>query len=175
LNDRLDEREGTQLEVHYRFLSAFVHATGTGYRLIDQTVALEPQDAHRHMLAELALLYACSIAVIELRSFHEFVRERPHVDFRNSDELERFCTMAASETEYFWFPRIGAPSGYDFVEEANRRADEFFGDAPVANAVTPIQIPADEVGYYRNPLKRLTSLHFGARELSTGFGYMPLW
>jgi hypothetical protein len=176
LNDRLEEREGVQLAVHYQFLSAFVHATGTGYRLIDQTAALETPDAHRHMLAELALLYACSIAVIEIRSLQEFVKRRPHVEFLNGDELERFCSTVTSDAGYFWFPRIGAPSSYDFVEEANRRAsDDVLGHAPSANAIAPAQIPADEVGYYRNPLKRLASMHFGAREISTGFGYMPLW
>lgn len=176
LNGRLDEREGVQLAVHYQFLSAFVHATGTGYRLIDQTVALETPDAHRHMLAELALLYVCSVAVIEIRAFCEFVNRRPHIQFRNEDELDLFCFTATSETRYFWFPRIGAPSGYDRVEEANRRAnDGGVGHPPFVSALPPDQIPADEVGYHRNPLKRLASLHFGAREITTGFGYGPLW
>ncbi len=35
LNDRIDERESLQLEVHYRFLSAYVHATATGYDYVD--------------------------------------------------------------------------------------------------------------------------------------------
>jgi hypothetical protein len=62
------------------------------------------------------------------------------------------------------------------VEEAIRRAsDEGLEHAPFTNAIPPDQIPANEVGFYRNPLKRLASRHFGARELTTEFGYGPLW
>lgn len=176
VNDRLGEREGVQLGVHYQFLSAFVHATSTGYRLIDQTAGLETQDSHLHVLGELTLLYACSIAITEIRSLLEFVSRRDHIRFRNDHELKNATDIISSETSYFWFPRIGGPIGYDFVEEANRRADdEGRGTTPFTDAIPPDQISPDEVRYYRNPLKRLTSLHFGAREITTGLGYGPLW
>jgi hypothetical protein len=83
--------------------------------------------------------------------------------------------IAARTTIYFWYPRIGEPAPYDFFEEANRRAFlQGRGDRDEL-APGPEDIPAAEVSYHSNPLERLERLHSGAREITTGYSYAPLW
>lgn len=177
LNDCLTDRESIQLEVHYRFLSAFVHATGTGYTSLDPGRATSIIRRHnRHLATELALLYVCSIGISELRSFAKYVDRRPTLRLLDRAEIDHALRSASALTTYFWFPRVGKPTQYDYVEEANRRAhrERVPGDWS-RPSVRPDAIPNDEVGYYRDPFGRLAHLHTGGNEMSTGFGHAPLW
>jgi hypothetical protein len=175
LNGRVSDREALEVETHYRFLSAFSHATGTGYRLVHGRQSVLGNCPQEHLLGELVLLYAASIAVTELRSFAAYVDERPERDMRSRTTVERDVITAAQTTSYFWYPRIGEPAPYDFFEEANRRAfPQGRGDRDEL-APGPEDIPAAEVSYHSNPLERLERLHSGAREVTTGYSYAPLW
>jgi hypothetical protein len=177
LNSRLSPMEASQLAVHYRFLSAFTHATGTGYQTINRQRG-HPGFGRKsdHLLGELILLYVCAISVCEMRAFLAFVDARPKLRLSSRDAFEERCRWVASMTSYLWFPRIGSPTAYDYFEEANRRAfDGGKATLPLSGALRPEQIAAADVGYYRDPLKRLLHLHQGGNELVTGFGYRPLW
>ena len=79
LNDLVDSRQQVALGVHYRFLSAFTHATATGYELIDRHTANPSWGRHRpsHVLGELVLLYVANIAHDELRVWQASVDARP--------------------------------------------------------------------------------------------------
>ena len=176
LNGRVSEREADGLEVHYRLLSAFTHPTGTGYQMVSPRRAGLYRDDRIHLLGELVLLYVCSMGVCELRSFLEYEAVRNTLTFKNHDELEGVCAALASTVGYFWFPRVGAPTQFDFFEEANRRAWATGGATVLTRDATPPElIPPDEVSYYRNPLQRLERLHHGIGELTTGFSYRSLW
>ena len=177
LNGRLSDSDAIRIQVHYRYLSAFTHATGTGYKAINRQRG-HPGFGRRadHLLGELVLLYVCAVALTELRSFQEFVDRRPRLRIENRDELDALVRGAESTTAYFWFPRLGAPTGFDFFDEANRRAhSDRPGTFRSADSLHPDQIPADEVGYYRDPLGRLERLHTGGHEIATVFGFRALW
>jgi hypothetical protein len=163
--------------VHYRFLSAFTHATGTGYETIERQRGHPSLGKNLdHFLGELALLYVCAIAIGELRAFLSFVDRRPKLILLDRMSVESICHDTARAISYMWFPRIGAPSQYDRFMEANRRAfDGGRGTLPFTGALGPEQIPEHEVGYYRDPLKRLVDLHTGAVEVTTGFYHDRLW
>jgi hypothetical protein len=78
---------------------------------------------------------------------------------------------------YLWWPG-GRPTAYDRVAEANHRAWRSFkpGEGkgwPIAP--DPASLSDDDIGYYSDPLERLTKLHSGFREMTTGLGYVPPW
>jgi hypothetical protein len=177
LNSLLGPRQVSQLQAHYRFLSVFTHATGTGYKIVNQQQgALSRRGKSDHMLGELVLLYVCSLAVCELRAFIEFVDARSGLNLEGRHRLEDTAQHLASTASYLWFPRIGEPTDLDRFDEANRRAfDSALGRPRLTGVLLPEQIPPDEVGYYRDPLKRLVRLHQGESEMTTGFFYRPLW
>lgn len=177
LNERAHESELMQLEVHYRFLSAYVHATPTGYGYIEPGRAgLFVRSEHWHAITELALLYACSIGISELRSFVEFADRRPQLTLGNRASVIETCDSISDLTSYLWYPRIGRPCDYDYVQEANRRAHRTREPGQWGHpSEHPRSIPPDEVGYYPNPLKRLAALHTGGNEITTSLGFRPLW
>ena len=83
LNELIASEHGLQLEVHYRWLSAFAHPTQTGYEIIERECGHSSWGArHRsHLLSELVVLYAATFVADELHSFCEFVdkpRPAPH-------------------------------------------------------------------------------------------------
>jgi hypothetical protein len=130
----------------------------------------------RHLSGELVLLYACVIAVAELRTFFEFVARRPKLLLDGREAMDDDCAEAASLTTYFWFPRLGRPTAFDRFEQANRSAfDGGKGVFPFIGARRPDDFADAEVGYYRDPLKRLGRLHQGSVEYTTGFGFNSLW
>lgn len=66
-----------QLQVHYGFLSAFTHATQTGYDLnLRPNPGGPPTD---HVLSELALLYVCTIAIAEIDAWVNYIGRRPEM------------------------------------------------------------------------------------------------
>jgi len=176
LNSRVTAEQAIQLGVHYRFLSAFVHATDTGYDMVNGRGAVRQESLSRHLFGELALLYLCVIAVAEMLAFFEFVDARPKVFLEGRDSMNADCAEVAAMTSYLWFPRLGAPTVFDRFEQANRSAhDGGRGVFPFAGARRPNEFADDEVGYYRDPLERLGHLHQGLREFTTSFGFDALW
>ena len=75
LNALIEPEQGPQLDVHFRFLSAYTHPTWSGYEAIDRERGHHPSmwggRPRSHCLGELALLYAATFAVGEVRSFVE--------------------------------------------------------------------------------------------------------
>jgi hypothetical protein len=69
--------EIVQLQVHYAFLSAFAHATKSGYEVDRRPYPNSPPASH--VLGEVVLLYVATIAVSELRSWAVYLDTRPHL------------------------------------------------------------------------------------------------
>ena len=96
--------------MHYRFLSAYVHATATGYDYVDPGRAgLFLREEHWHAVTELALLYVCSVGISELRSFVEFADRRPKLILDNRTEITEACSKVSELTAYLWYPRSASP------------------------------------------------------------------
>jgi hypothetical protein len=160
-----------QLQIHYSFLSAFTHATNSGY------------DTHRrvrwpglpadHVLGELVLLYAAVIAIREIVAWQQYITRRPELLAPLGDRFDELLKRAEATVGYFWF-LIGGPRRYDACQEANRRADPQLrvGRHP---EIAPHELTPADVGYYPDPLERLVQLHVGGTEMTTGFGFPPEW
>ncbi len=175
LAGRLDRRSLVQLAVHYRFLSAFTHATRTGYEMLDS--GRHPgyyRHSPHHYTTELVLLYVVSIAASELQSFLDFERTREPVLLQNRDDHQWRVDEARRLSGYFWFPRVGTPQRLDFNAEAHRRMEASAPDRPDPRPILGDLAPED-LRYYRDPLKRLIDLHTGGHEYMSGLGHEPLW
>jgi hypothetical protein len=66
-----------QLQVHYSFLSAFTHATSSGYEA--QARVRPPGPSADHVLGELALLYAVVISASEIAAWQRYIEQRPEL------------------------------------------------------------------------------------------------
>ncbi len=174
-NGFADEATITKLEVHYRFLSAFVHP------LADVTEVVYGRNnfnipSYDHYSSELIFLYAIVIAVEELRHFREMAQRRPTVGIANWTATAELCERAWQLASHLWFPGH-EPHPYDYVQEANTRAFRLRRENPTAviQRRDPMSIPAGEVRYYRDPMRRLVALHAGFHEIMTGYSYASPW
>ena len=172
VNDLADQTELLQLEVHYRFLSTFTHATQPGYALVRATSSNPPD----HYGEELVWLYAVEVAAAELEAFLRMAELEPPVGVTNADEIRHLVRTARERSAHLWFPG-GEPDRFDYVEEANARAfrqveQDGFSERPRS---TPDHIQPEEVGYYADPMRRLMRLHSSFVERTTGFAYQSRW
>ena len=179
LNGLINETHAPQFEAHYRWLSAFTHATQTGYDTVDREGGSNRSRGGRrrsHLLSELVLLYGATFAADELQWFCDFVNRRQHlITLTNSAEIEAAIGTVRALTAYLWWPG-SAPTLLDRVEEANHRAWKAFSPGgTLPTAPDPSSLTDGEIGYYSDPLERLRKMHSGFRELTTGLGFTPPW
>ena len=66
-----------QLQVHYAFLSAFTHATSSGYEVNRRARPGSPSS--RHLFGELALLYTIAIAIVQTDAWVAYAKRRPQI------------------------------------------------------------------------------------------------
>jgi hypothetical protein len=172
--------EVQQLQVHYRFLSAFAHATDAAYDLAYRRGILggDPP-VYDHYSSELALLYVNAIATRELDALLEMTLRPPAVAVPARDELVAIAEGARQVSRHLWFPG-DEPLDYDRVVEANRRVWQHYRDVkdlPEARerAVRPEELEPDDVRYYDNPHQRIVQLHQSFTEMTTGFTYRSPW
>jgi len=107
----------------------------------------------------------------------EYTSARPIFQPPVREKVQAFVAQAFALTHYFWFPPA-APGDWDRIEEANRR---FFRSArdgtprDERSVTDPRTIDDDKIRYYRDPLTRLTRMHFPYQELTTGLSAAPPW
>jgi hypothetical protein len=173
LNGFYSEQELVRWDLHYGFLSAFIHPTPRAMEAIygRSLPAISPR--YDHYASELILLYAHTFARLELEALETMASREPTVGLTGWDEIMADIDLSRAITEYFWFPR-GEPGIFDRVEEANRRGVVDRKLVPMSNRPTPEDLRPDEVRYYENPLKRLIAMHQGINEL-TGFAWQSPW
>ncbi|HVV37558.1 MAG TPA: hypothetical protein VHC63_13190 [Acidimicrobiales bacterium] len=171
LNDLASADEILQLQVHYRFLSAFTHATNTGYNVAHRDVRPNSPSA-THLLSELALLYVAVVASAQIDTWAAFLAKRSERLRPLGAEVAKIAETARQRIGYFWFLG-GKPQPFDVYEEANRRAHPLLLEGKPIPLMTDV-VPED-VRYYSDPYDRLARLHVGERELTTGFAFAPLW
>lgn len=173
LSDLVTQTELLQLQVHYTFLSAFAHATN---KRRDSTGQGRPGGPPAdHVLSELILLYACAIAIAELRAWGAFFERRPAMLEPLATDVQHRIAAATRTIDYFWFLG-GTPQPFDFYQEANRRSHENYQQGGVGRSrVDPTDIPTADVTYYSNPIERLGRMHTGENEMMTGLSFPPAW
>lgn len=175
INRLFDEKQLAQLNVHFRFLSAFVHPVSEAYTLLYGSNTPAKSKAYDHFASELVLLYVNILGVRELRALQLMTTHEPTVGIRGVDDLDGRVTEAERVSEPLWFPG-GTPHEFDRVQEANHRGLVDGHHVPVGTPgrLRPEEIADDEVRYYRNPLVRLRKMHHSVNEM-TGFPYVSPW
>ena len=178
LNNLATQREVEQLQVHFRFLGAFVHPTSErAERLVYSNHIPYQVGLYDHSASELVLLYAINLCADALLSFAECSTREPSFELRGWPSVSDMINEARSSTAHFWWPGA-APHNFDRVQEANHRGlpdtRESGLELVPREERLPDQIPETEIRYYRNPLERLRRMHEPSYEL-TGFPYEPPW
>jgi hypothetical protein len=162
-----------RFDVHYRFLSAYVHPALAGFTLVYGHNRPSGAPRYDHYASELVLLYINKIASEELKALKRMAGRRPKVELMDWSKVEAHVRTADAVAAHLWFPG-DRPGRYDYVEEANSRG--LRGDKLVAanRRPTPAQLKVTQVRYYRNPLRHLIGMHRTVRELM-GFTYVSSW
>ncbi len=171
LNHLLRPRLGIQIDVHYAFLSAFVHGGEKAYELVYGHNIPNRVGTFDHCASELALLYVVALAAAELEVFGRMTRRMPRLHLTEWPAIEAEVAAARSSSSHFWF-LSGEPNIFDRIQEIHTRLRIRPGSR------LPKRLPGDpgtldprRVRYYPNPLERLVRLHHHEREMLTGLLY----
>lgn len=162
-----------RFEVHYRFLSAFVHPVPAGFDLIYGRNRPSGAPRYDHYASELVLLYINKIAAEELKALKRMAGRAPRVRLADWPTVEARVRTADAVAGHLWFPG-DRPYHFDYVEEANSRGLRRGKLVPAHRRPTPSQLKVSQIRYYRNPLRRLIRMHASFQEL-TGFAYRSPW
>jgi hypothetical protein len=162
-----------RFDVHYRFLSAFVHSIQAGFDLLysRNRPALAPR--YDHYASELVLLYINKIASEEIKVLKRMAARPPTVGLTDLSSLESHIKTADTLAAHLWFPG-DSPHQFDYVEEANSRGLKKGKLVPMQGRLPPDQLKISQIRYYRNPLRRLIRMHQSFVEW-TGFAYQSPW
>ena len=177
LNRLVADGHRLHLNVHYRFLSAFVHSHHQAHRLLGASSSSfgSGPAQQQHAVEELVLLYAVQLSARYLDAFVKMADRPPPVGLVNRAQIEVLVALSLERTAHLWF-LTDEPHLYDRGQELLARsaeAREFRRNPnPLAAAM---ELASDEVRYYRNPLDRLRRLHQSATEMVTGFTYISPW
>jgi hypothetical protein len=167
--NRLLPGMGIQVDVHYGFLSAFVHPSKRGYEAIYGRNYPDRTGSFDHYASELVLLYVIRLAAAELEIYGRMAKRPPRLRLIQWDEVEKDAGDARLASAYFWFLGDG-PTMRDRIDTVHTPR----GSAkPRAGRprIDPASLPLDRVKYYNDPLERLVSLHRSDQELTTGLLY----
>lgn len=158
-----------QVDVHYAFLSGFVHPSKRGYEALYGRNIPDRMGAFDHYASELLLLYVIALAGAEIEVYGRMARRAPRLTLRDWDTVAAEVQDAQAAASYFWF-LTGGPEMFDRIDTAH---------TPPGNVrlkwgppkVDPAAIATARVRYYRDPLQRLIKLHQSYHEMSTGLVY----
>jgi len=173
LNDFYTETELVRWDLHHGFLSAFVHPTPRAMEAVYGRNIPAVARRYDHYASELIVLYAHTFTRLELEALDAMAAREPRVGLAQWEEISDDIAASKWMMQHLWFPR-GDPTMFDRVEEANRRGVVARRLVPMNERIHPGDIPAEEVRYYENPLKRLILMHAGINEL-TGFAWQSPW
>ncbi|MFE3317509.1 hypothetical protein [Nocardia sp. NPDC059195] len=171
-NQLADSQSVRMINVHNRFLSAFVHPNTNAIRqLYGKNRRTWP--TYDHYSSELVLLYVNVLAAEELKSFHAMTQRPPTIGISGWADVFGQCAQAWTVSSHLWFPGQ-APHEFDRFQEANRRVfrGQKSGEHPL---VRPDALSDADIGYYANPLDRLIEMHSSRRELMSGLVYRSPW
>ncbi len=161
INGFLRGKEKHRAQVHYNFLSQFVHPTLAGTEKIrprsgrvSYISSLEEMREYRYILCHLQLLYLAFMAVMYEESLIRMVKKAPaqYMGGVDSRRFERLRTTLLDQFGYFWFIYHGRPSDITKFHHASHRL--------WAGRKVPLlsQIPDGKVSYYLDPIEFLKEL-----------------
>ena len=164
--NRLVEGQRVQLDVHYAFLSGFVHPSKRAYEAIYGKNTPDRMGGFDHYASEIVLLYAIVAAAAEIELYGRMARRAPRLTLRGWDEVMTEVHDAQAASSYFWF-LSGGPEVFDRIDTVH---------TPPGNVrlkwgrpkVDPSTLTPTRVRYYQDSLGRLVKLHQSCREMSTG-------
>jgi hypothetical protein len=173
-NGLATEEQLEQYEVHYRFLSAFVHPFTDVLSLVYGRNGSWP--TYDHYASELALLYINMLAARELIDFARMAANPPSVPISGWPEIHNRCGLGDRLCRHLWFPGQG-PHSYDRWVTANHNGFEILREdfSRRGEVTRPEALEDTEVRYYSNPLQRLVAMHASAHDIITGFVYQSPW
>jgi hypothetical protein len=158
-----------QVDVHYGFLSGFVHPSKRGYEAIFGGNSPDRMGSFDHYASEIALLYVIVLAAAEIEIYGRMARRDPPLVLRDWEGVLMEVRDAQLASSYFWF-LSGEPEMFDRIDTIHTPPGNWkpkWGPPKVdPGAITPVRIR-----YYRNPLGRLVNLHQSYQEMSTGLVY----
>jgi hypothetical protein len=153
-NSLATERQIQRHDVHYRFLSAFVHPIANLNRSLYGRN--RPWPSYDHYSSELGLLYANVLSAHELENFAVMARRPPSVVLDDWTRTAAEVREAKAMTNHLWLFE-DSPHAYDRFSVPNERAFALSGSDAIA--VRPEDLPSEEITYYNNPLTRLIGQH----------------
>ena len=115
LDDLASDVELVQLQVHYAFLSAFTHATSSGYEVNRRARPGSP--SARHLFGELALLSVIAIAIAQTDAWTAYAKRRPRLLSTPRPDILRAVDRGREVVSYHWF-LVGEPQEFDRYQEA---------------------------------------------------------
>jgi len=156
LNGLLDNEQADRFEVHYNFLSAFVHPTKMGTSRIGEKTYSHPYTppVMRFARHELILLYICKLQALLIRvlvDFFERVNQKS-----NFEKYKKKVAHIDAMTKDFWFI-YNEPTAFD------KSKSEYLKKVAADLGHT---VDAAVILYYRNPLKRLADLLIAQGKIS---------
>lgn len=167
--NRLIVGRRVQLDVHYAFLSGFVHPSKRGYEAIHGRNTTDRMGEFDHYASEIGLLYGIVIAAAEIEIYGLMARRAPRLVLRDWHDVLSEVREAKSAASYFWF-LSGEPTMLDRIDTAHTPAGN-----RKPRVGRPKRDPASmhvrHVRYYVDPFKRLIELHESRSELTTGLVY----
>jgi hypothetical protein len=168
LNALLSNDELFHLDVHYGFLSAYVHPTSAGF-----DAALERNKPRlglrfNHYAAELLTLYVTRIAIREIETIASGLSRKPACAVGEWESVSELIAHADNLSDYLWFLG-GGPTAFDKVWTANQLE---FKDRVRRD---PSKLAEADLTYPDNPLSRIARLHWTFQELVTGHLYVSPW
>jgi hypothetical protein len=167
-NRLLRPRLGVQVDVHYAFLSAFVHGVQGAYERVHGYNIPNRLGTFDHYASELALLYVVAIAAAELEMFGRMAKREPRLELREWSAVEAEVAAARTASSYFWF-LSGEPTMYDRIQQVHSRKPILTRTGTSKRLRTdPASLNSARVKYYRNPFDRLVALHQTSMEMLTG-------
>ncbi len=169
-NNLLPGRLTTQVDVHYAFLSAFVHPSKRGYEAVHGGNIPDRLGSFDHYGSEIALLYVITIAAAELDIFGRMSRRPPRLALTGWDGVAAELREARLASSYFWFLG-GEPTRLDRLDTVHTppgESDRIKWGRPRRD---PNKLREREVNYYADPLARLVRLHHGWHEMATGLAF----
>jgi hypothetical protein len=172
VNHLLQPRLGVQMDVHYAFLSAYVHGAQKAYDRVYSHNIPSTVGAFDHYASELGLLYVVAIAAAELEIFGRMAKRTPRLPLLEWGTVQAEIAAARAASSYFWF-LSGGPQLYDRIEEVHTRIPKaaLLGTRKWT-LVDPASLDPSRVRYYANPLNRIIKLHSSNREMVTGLTFI---
>lgn len=176
INEFFDRRSMVALDVHYGFLSGFVHATQAGYTAAYGMPRSISADGAHDISEELVHLYVAAIGAAELRVLCRMEERPPPVRISGRADVEALCDIAESESSHLWFAG-GTPHQYDVATEWNRRTWRRHRDEGASGWPVRTDPPrSDEIPYPgESPDERLRKMHLDWSEMTTGVSYKSPW